>query len=125
MEKARRVSVWIGAFSDIDDLMTYMESTYDASDNASSPFRDDTGIRWFDDDFREAAILRPDLGLLANLARFSWSDSFQVLLAETLEKVGASEHNGLILLYNFEYQENPSKRDQGRVKFVGVFDFRD
>ncbi|MDN7767083.1 immunity 22 family protein [Burkholderia cepacia] len=125
MEKANKVSVWIGRFTDGDDLTDYIENTCDENGDSSNQFRDDTGIDWFDDDFREADMLQPDLSLRENLVGFSWIDSFADVLIHQLEAMRSADDNGLILLYNFQYVSAESVRPASHVRFVGTFVFRE
>ncbi|WP_082725196.1 MULTISPECIES: immunity 22 family protein [unclassified Burkholderia] len=96
MEKANKVSVWVGKFADDDDLTDYIENACDEKGDASNQFRDDTGIDWIDDDFREAGMLQPDLSLRKNLVGFSWIDSFADVLIPELEAMRGVDDNGLI-----------------------------
>lgn len=124
MEEANKVSVWIGKFTDDDDLTDYIENAYDENGDSSNQFLDDTGIDWIDDDFREAGMLQPDLSLRKNLVGFSWIDSFAHVLIPELEAMRSVDDNGLILLYNFEYEDAESARLASRMRFVGTFDFQ-
>ncbi|MBP0609251.1 MULTISPECIES: immunity 22 family protein [Burkholderia] len=124
MEKANKVSVWVGKFTDDDDLTDYIENAYDENGDSFNQFRDDTGIDWFDDGFREADMLQPDLSLRENLVGFSWLDSFADVLILQLEAMRSADDNGLILLYNFQYENAESVRPASRVRFVGTFDFQ-
>ncbi|AWG28661.1 immunity 22 family protein [Burkholderia cenocepacia] len=124
MEKANKVSVWVGKFTDDDDLTDYIENAYDENGDSFNQFRDDTGIDGFDDGFREADMLQPDLSLRENLVGFSWIDSFADVLIPQLEAMRSADDNGLILLYNFQYENAESVRPASRVRFVGTFDFQ-
>ncbi|HDV6325945.1 TPA: immunity 22 family protein [Burkholderia cenocepacia] len=124
MEKANKVSVWVGKFTDDDDLTDYIENAYDENGDSSNQFRDDTGIDGFDDGFREADMLQPDLSLRENLVGFSWIDSFADVLIPQLEAMRSADDNGLILLYNFQYENAENVRPASRVRFVGTFDFQ-
>ncbi|KVH73005.1 hypothetical protein WJ42_23000 [Burkholderia cepacia] len=124
MEKANKVSVWIGKFVNEDDLTDYIENTYDENGDSSNQFRDDTGIGWFDDGFREADMLQPQLSLRENIVGFSWIDSFADELIPKIEATRRADDNGLILLYNFDYQSAGSVGPAPRVRFVGTFDFQ-
>ena len=124
MEKANKVSVWVGTFTDDDDLTDYIENAYDENGDSFNQFRDDTGIDGFDDGFREADMLQPDLSLRENLVGFSWIDSFADVLIPQLEAMRSADDNGLILLYNFQYENAESVRPASRVRFVGTFDFQ-
>ncbi|KVL37138.1 immunity 22 family protein [Burkholderia sp. MSMB1835] len=123
MEGANKVSVWVGKFTDQDDLADYIENAYDENGDSSNWFRDDTGIDWFDDGFREADMLQPNLSLRENLVGFSWIDSFADVLILQLEAMRSADDNGLILLYNFQYENAECVRPASRVRFVGTFDF--
>lgn len=80
MKKALKVSVWIGAFSDLDDLIEYVDIRYADDGNVSNDFWRDIGLDWFDDDFREAALIEGTICV----RRFPSSLTGQVLLTMLL-----------------------------------------
>lgn len=120
-----KVSAWVGQFSDAHDLIQYVETRFDASENPMSPFWSDIGISWHDDDFREASMILPGNDTLADQLRtFSYGESFAEALLRRLIDVRRPGTYGLILLYDFDYRNADAKRSQSRVEFVGSFDYR-
>ena len=57
VERAGRVSVWVGRFTDESALRSYLEVNY-GDDGSSCPFWVDTDTDWFDEDFLEADFTR-------------------------------------------------------------------
>ncbi|MGN6085230.1 immunity 22 family protein [Trinickia sp.] len=120
-----KVSAWVGQFSDAHDLIRYVETRFDASENSMSQFWRDTGISWHDDDFREASMILPGNDTLADeLRTFSYGESFAEALLRRLIDVRRAGMNGLILLYDFDYRNADARRPHSRVEFVGSFDYR-
>lgn len=125
MHEDLKVSAWIGQFSDAHDLIQYVETRYDARGNPMNQFWREIGISWVDDDFREASMLSPGNDTLADeLRQFSYGESFAEELLRQLIDVRRPRMDGLILLYDFDYQGADMKRRQRRVEFVGSFEYR-
>lgn len=123
MKKALKVSVWIGAFSDLDDLIEYVDIRYADDGNVSNDFWRDIGLDWFDDDFREAALIEGD-DLREEISEFSYGPSFADDVARDVEAGRKDGENGMIMLFDFDYSAREHGTGSGRVRFLGGYDYR-
>ncbi|CBJ40812.1 hypothethical protein (plasmid) [Ralstonia solanacearum CMR15] len=123
MKKALKVSVWIGAFADLDDLLQYVDTRYADDDNVSNDFWRDIGLDWFDDDFREAALI--EVGdLREEISAFSYGPSFADDIARDVEASRKDGENGMIMLFDLEYSVRERGEGSGRVRFLGSYGYR-
>ncbi|AZU59351.1 immunity 22 family protein [Ralstonia pseudosolanacearum] len=123
MEKDLKVYVWIGEFSDLDDLLQYVDARYDDDGNVSNDFWRDIGIDWFDDDFREAALIEGE-DLREEISEFSYGSSFADEVARDIEVNRKDGENGIIMLYDLENSKRERGVRSGRVRFLGGYSYR-
>ena len=103
MEHEGYVSVWLGNFAALSDLMEYAaDDKFDEDgNNIPSPFATDffdVEKRAFDPDFFELGVCEPSDSLLELVNDFSYGDSFKIEGIE-LKKT----YNAVILVYDFKY----------------------
>ncbi|AXV84198.1 immunity 22 family protein [Ralstonia solanacearum] len=123
MGKDLKVSIWVGEFSDLDDLLQYVDVRYDDAGNLSNDFWRDIGIDWFDDDFREAALI-DGRDLREEISEFSYGSSFADEVARDIGSDRKEGGSGIIMLYDFDYSARGCGGRSGRVRFVGSYDYR-
>jgi len=122
-EREGMLSVWVGSFDSEQDLLAYVEWTYDEDGEAMCPFAIDAGLGWFDHDFQEANYIRSPLTPPHDaLAGHSYLESFQDAVAAALEQQDRQTWNSLFLLYDCVYDPGQARPSAAcRFRFVGVF----
>lgn len=101
MESKGYVSIWLGNFASLDDLMSYATDDVTDEDNIYSQFAIDffdIKENGFDPDFWELGVYEPSDRLAALVNQSSNGYSFEVE-GIILEK----EYNAVILIYDFKY----------------------
>ncbi|MDE7399859.1 MAG: immunity 22 family protein [Oscillospiraceae bacterium] len=103
MEHEGFVSIWLGNFVALNDLMEYAaDDTFDEDgNNIPSRFASDffdVEKQAFDPDFFELGVCEPSDSLLELVNEFSYGDSF-VVEGIKLKKT----YNAVILVYDFKY----------------------
>lgn len=103
MEYEGFVSIWLGNFVALNDLMEYAaDDTFDEDgNNIPSRFASDffdVEKQAFDPDFFELGVFEPSSSLTALVNEFSYGDSFEVGGIK-LKKT----YNAVILVYDFKY----------------------
>lgn len=118
------VSVWIGRFQSIDDLLEFVDFDYDQDGNSSNLFCEESGINWFDHDSQEANFIgQKDLS--DALRGHSWIETFENELMKVLSKISRDSFNSIFLLYDFCYNpEFADPKENSQLKFIGSFDFQ-
>lgn len=123
------VSLWIGKCESADRLSRFMKIEYsEAGEFIPPPFAHAFGISYFDEDFNESNFYdQPTKSLKELLAGFSYDD---VIIPRFCELCGedtlTDEANAVILLYNFEYNEeiNEAQKDSNFFRFIGSVEYR-
>jgi len=118
MQEEGVVSLWIGQADSSDALDAYMQTGYsDDGDFIPSPFAKDFGIRYYDEDFREAQHYeKPSRSVRELLRGYSYDD---VVIPKFVQLLGESfpeEVNAVVMLYNFKHDGNVQANTGGAVK---------
>lgn len=124
MQEEGAVSLWIGQADSPDALDAYMQTGYsEDGDLIPSPFARDFGIRYYDEDFREAQHYeKPSRSIRDLLRGYSYDD---VVIPKFIQLLGESfpeEVNVVVMLYNFKYvgsvQENTG--EGVKLRYMGT-----
>ena len=114
MEKANKVSVWLGNFDSKREFGNYMEEQFDEEGDMTSVFMSDFAIEFIDSQFQE--VLYDDNLKKENLMSASYSESFLDCITADFSK-----YNCIVLLYDFNYHGTAQNTD--KMIFVGVYDY--
>jgi len=122
-----RVSLWVGTATDLRHLEEYLSFRYtEDGDAIIPPFASDSGIEWFDDDFREAEVFSESSRSLRTLLKgFSSDDVISSGFIQLGGDLLDDACNTVVLLYNFEYDGAvTSLAAEGvRLRFIGVVSY--
>lgn len=116
-EKDGVVSVFVGQFADFDELAQYVEFDYGDWDDdaAGSPFTEETGIGFYDEDFAEGSV---DTGRpAAHLLEHSYGPSIDPQAGRDLGDL--PDGTALYLVYDFD----ATGAAPGRLALVGVYSY--
>lgn len=121
MEYEGFVSIWLGNFDSLNDLMEYANTDMFDEDGNNIPSRFatdffDVEIRAFDPDFFELGVDEPSDDLAKLVESFSYGDTFEVEGIE-LEKT----YNAVILVYDLKY--TPKNVINAPVDFIAAVPF--
>lgn len=121
MECEGFVSIWLGNFAALSDLMEYAaDDKFDEDgNNIPSQFATDffdIKIRTFDPDFFELGVCEPSDSLTELVNEFSYGDSFE---AEEIKL--KKTYNAVILVYDFRYV--PQNGINAPVDFIAAVPF--
>lgn len=119
MEKQNKVSLWIGNVPSEDELNNFMMEVFDDEGDSSSKFMEAFRIDYIDNQFQEVFFYEDLQTKEEVFDGFSYIESF----IDEISEVDWSEKNSIILLYNFEYN-NEVKSSQG-LDFIKVFNFNE
>lgn len=117
-EKEGFVSIWMGDFQSESEFNEYIEEKYGEMENNRplSPFSQDSGLGWYDHDFREAAFFGEKLRPRKMLIGASYSTSFIDAAAEKASKKNIEEANAVFILLDCDFQ--PPEKEKGKLKFI-------
>ena len=113
------VSVWFGNFDSESEFEAYIFEEYGkGGDLPLSKFAEDSGIGWYDHDFREAEFSQQGVVSVRKLLLgTSSSNSFiDNVIAKAKEK-DIEEANSFFLLFDFDYS-NFSENNIGKLRFA-------
>lgn len=132
MEQEGMVSVWAGMFEDEEALMAYAaEEGYDDEQEPQiSAFNRDffggEDVWPFDPDFWERDMVAPTTDVEALVFPFSEGLTIGEGLKELFPKGLEKPCNGVILVYNFEYEaEEGAYNPNAPVTFLGVVPYEE
>jgi hypothetical protein len=118
------VSLWVGESDSPDALDAYLQVGYsEDGDFIPSPFARDFGIRYYDEDFREAQHYEEPSRSVRDLLKGYSYDS--VIIPKFVQLLGDSfpvDVNAVILLYNFKHDSGVEANDGGpvRLRYMGA-----
>lgn len=124
MQAQGAVSLWVGQADTSGALDAYLQVGYsDDGDFIPSPFARDFGIRYYDEDFREAQHYERPSRSVRNLLKGYSYDS--VIIREFVQLFGELfpvDVNAVILLYNFRHDTGVEANDAGavRLRYMGA-----
>lgn len=119
MIKENKVSLWLGFFENIDDFKSYINGSYDEKGNyIPSKFQENYDIKKYDLDAIETDWISngcPDVESLLT----GFSRDFEIIpqFKKILKHKKIQNYNSIILLYNFEYENNNCFDEQ--VEYIG------
>lgn len=111
------VSIWIGHFSNSEELNTYVSEKYtEDGDLIKSEFMKDFKIDFIDHDFMEVQFDSNANSIFGLIEPMSYSES----IIPHISKINGTGYNSIICIYNYKYnnQNDPLKN---LLKFIGVF----
>ncbi len=118
-EKEGFVSVWVGNFDSEEEFNSYIEEKYGKleDDQPLSDFSEDTGLGWYDHDFREAMFYGKELLPIRKLlVGSSYSSSF----IDEIERISQTENietaNSVFILFDCDFTQ--LNNNNGRLKFL-------
>ncbi|RYY93765.1 MAG: hypothetical protein EOO11_19180 [Chitinophagaceae bacterium] len=112
------VALWVGNFSDESALRSYVDLQYDDEGEATSPFAQDAGLEWYDEDLVEVMMIDPE-DPLRRIGEATHAGSF----VSRLQPLAAAltGRNACILLYDLE--DEVDMRPGASVSFIGTFSY--
>lgn len=122
MEHEGYVSIWLGNFASLNDLMEYANNDMFDEDGNNIPSRFaadffDVEKRAFDPDFWELGVDEPSDDLVKLIESFSYGDTFE------LEKIKLKKtYNAVILVYDFKYI--PKNGINAPVDFIAAVPYK-
>lgn len=123
MREDRVVSLWVGQANSPDALDQYLQTGYtEDGDFIPSQFARDFGIRFYDEDFREAQYFEaPSQSVQSVLKGFSYDDVIVPRFTHLCGELFSEPVNAVLLLYNFEYKGEVDANAGGAVsmRYVG------
>ena len=128
MQEKGVVSLWVGQADSPDALDAYLLVDYsEDGDLIQSPFARDFGIRYYDEDFREAQHYEKPSRSVRDLLKGYSYDS--VIIPKFVELLGESfpdDVTAVILLYNFKHDTRVESYDGGavRLRYMGAVALR-
>ena len=118
MIKKNKVSLWLGFFENKEEFIKYMNIGFDEDGNyVKSKFQEDYGIEKYDMDLIETDWIEDvatDVETL--LAGFSYDFKIIPEFDIELKKLDISRYNSIILLYDFEYDNN--KKNVNNMNYI-------
>lgn len=115
MEFEKKVSIWAGFFSSLDELDSYLEVDFNKD---QSSFKLDFNLAFYDEDFAESDY-QEDKDFVGLLEPMSYADSIEINAKQLPWK---SKYNSLILLYDFQYSGEIVETEN--VYFLGSFNYK-
>lgn len=126
--KRRIVCIWLGTFESEEELYSdYMSFNYDNEDNPQSKFGIDSGLGWYDEDFKESWWFKKNV--LIQLEKYGngilFSEYFFADFMKKLSSYDLGQKNTIIFLFGEEggFNENlfQYKRLQPKKGLVEFF----
>lgn len=123
MEIEGYVSLWVGNFSSKEELNNYLYISYDEDGDAiPSKFEEDFEIDYYDTDFREAGFFEKEITSIQEILKgCSYEENIIPAIISTIGETLQKPVNSMILLYNFKYNGQPSKRP---MTFLGTLHYK-
>lgn len=123
------VSLWLGYFSNFDELEKYTEIKYDEDgDSIPSVFEREFKIGYYDRDLIEKDWI-PDAedDIKELLVDFSYDDQ---LIQQLLDVKLDSKYNTIILIYNYNYNKEERhvpavNENRYKLDFIGTAEYKD
>jgi len=123
------VSLWLGYFSNFDEVEKYMEIKYDEDgDSIPSVFEREFKLGYYDRDLIEKDWI-PDAedDVKKLLVDFSYDDQ---LIKQFNNDMLNSKYNTIILLYNYNYDKdgravNSVEKNEYKLDFIGTAEYID
>ncbi|WP_026562035.1 immunity 22 family protein [Bacillus sp. J37] len=123
------VSLWLGYFSNFDEVEKYMEIKYDEDgDSIPSVFEREFKLGYYDRDLIEKDWI-PDAedDVKKLLVDFSYDDQ---LIKQFNNDMLNSKYNTIILLYNYNYDKdgravNSVDKNEYKLDFIGTAEYID
>ncbi|MEG0259463.1 MAG: immunity 22 family protein [Lysinibacillus sp.] len=123
------VSLWLGYFSNLDELEKYTEIIYDEDgDSIPSVFEREFKLGYYDRDLIEKDwIPDPKNDIKELLVDFSYDDQ---LIKKFMDAKLNSKYNTIILVYNYNYNKdgravNTVYKNAFKLDFIGTAEYID
>ena len=119
------VSLWVGVAPSRSALEAYLDIDYSSGDASRlSPFADDFGIEYYDEDFVDISFHETATNSLPwLLRRCSYASSITPKFVELCGEFLPTEVNSAVLLYNFRHHRSPGlgsiDRLPVKLRFMG------
>lgn len=119
------VSLWVGVANSRSALEAYLDIDYSSGDASRlSPFADDFGIEYYDEDFVDISFHdTPTKSLAELLRRCSYASLITPKFVELCGAYLPTEVNSAVLLYNFRHHGSPGDESSAtrslKLQFLG------
>jgi hypothetical protein len=118
------ISLWAGQADSAHALDAYLQVGYsDDGDLIPSRFARDFGIRYYDEDFREARHYeKPSRSIRQLLKGYSYDSVIIPKFVQLLGELVPDDTNAVVLLYNFKHEAAIGAKDDGevRLRYMGA-----
>ncbi len=122
MEKLNSVSIWIGYFSDKEELKRYVKvNNFDSEDDSTSIFWNDYFLDDIDIDFQEVGWEENAIDIESIIKGASYWKAYIDKIKVEHSNIDISKFNSMILILNYEYLGRI--KEASNTKFLGNYEY--